>query len=267
MSAQRVAKAAFRPRTRPSFAGAVRSELLKIRRQTLTWVLLAPLAVISAVTLGEVLAGSHSTLAALPLTFYFNYSTAAQALFDAVSGIFLLTATARLVGMEYASGTVRIVLARGTARLDLLGAQLLALALCGLLLLAAFLTVAAVALVSMGVCILLGTAGAAVGRSLPFAVSVALAFFPADNFATIVLYLLGRATHHYGFWYSQTQWLLGPSLNHLAAALQTDQRRMPLLPVPLVPVTGAHLWAVVGVWSALFAAAAVLLTWRRDVLE
>ncbi len=290
----------FRPRTGPSFGGAVRSELLKIRRQTMTWVLLGLVAVVTAVALAEVVASGRSSFKAQPAVFYFTYLSAALSLSSVLSGIFLLAVTSRLVGMEYTAGTVRVVLARGTARLELLAAQLVAVAVWGLALLAGFIVVAAavlgatvrawsgslspltslpaaartdawisllVALVSMGVCILLATAAAAVGRSLPFAMGAALAFFPADNFGAIVMRLLGRATHNYHFWFSVTQWFLGPSLNDLAARLQTDHAAGTFLPTPLVPVTAGHLWAVIGAWSLLFAAAAVVLTWRRDVLE
>jgi ABC-type transport system involved in multi-copper enzyme maturation permease subunit len=291
---------AFRARTSPSFAGAVRSELLKIRRQALTWVLLALIAAVTAVALGDVVSSGRSSFEAHPEVFYFTYLSVALALFNTLSGIFLLAVTAWLVGMEYSRGTVRVVLARGTARLQLLAAQLLAVAIWALSLLAGFIVVAAavlaavvkawhgslspltslppaawtdaricllVALVSMGVCILLATAAAAVGRSLPFAMGVALAFFAADNFGTIVMRLLGRATHNYQFWDSTTQWLLGPSLNQLAATLQTDHPESTFLPTPLVTVSAGHLWAVIGAWSLFFAAVAVLLTWRRDVLE
>ena len=301
MTAQAVTEVAtFRPRTRPSFGGAVRSELLKIRRQVMTWVLLALVAVVTAVALGELVASGRSSFDAHPEVFYFTYLTVAQALFDVLSGIFLLAVTSRLVGMEYSAGTVRIVLARGTARLQLLAAQLVAAALWGLVLLAGFIVVAGallvavvqawhgslspltslpatawtdawinllVSLVSIGVCILLAAAAAAVGRSLPFAMGVALAFFPADNFGTIVMRLLGRATHDYQFWYSISKWFLGPSLNQLAAQLQTDHPQTTFLPTPLVAVSTGHLWAVIGGWSLLFAVAAVVLTWRRDVLE
>ncbi|MFZ0216254.1 MAG: ABC transporter permease [Candidatus Dormiibacterota bacterium] len=297
-----VAGAAFTPRTRPSLAGAVRSELLKIRRQALTWALVALFAVASAIALVSLVIGpaTRSELEHRPLAFYFAYLSGCQALFDIGSGILLLVLTARLVGMEYSGGTVRIVLARGTGRLQLLAAQLIGLAITAVLLLAAFVVVATaflgatvvtwhgnlspitslpavagrdtlisllVGLVSMGVSLLLGTAAAAVGRSLPFAVGAALGFFPADNFGTIVMHLLGRVTQNHGFWYSLTQWFLGPSLNQLAAALQTDHAGTTFLPTPLVTVTAAHLWAVIGVWSAVFLVASVALTWRRDVQE
>jgi len=291
---------AFRPRTHPSFGGAVRAELLKIRRQAMTWVLLALAAVAAAVALGEVLATGRPNFDAHPAVFYFTYLTVSLALFNVLSGIFLLAVTARLVGMEYSGGTVRIVLARGTARLQLLAAQLVAAAVWGLALLAGFIVVAAavlglavrawagslspltslgaaartdaaicllVALVSMGVCILLATAAAALGRSLPFAMGVALAFFPADNFGIIVMQLLARATHDQQTWYWFTQWFLGPSLNDLGARLMTDHPAAAFLPTSPLALTAGHLWAVIGAWSLLFLATAVLLTWRRDVLE
>jgi ABC-2 type transport system permease protein len=295
------AAAAFTPPTRPSLAGAVRSEVLKIRRQALAWALVALLAVASAIALVSLVIGpsSRTELADRPLAFYFAYLSGSQALFDIGSGIVLLVLTARLVGMEYSGGTVRIVLARGTGRLQLLAAQLIALAITGVLLLAAFVVVATaflavtviawrgnlspltslpavagrdtltsslVGLVSMGVCIVLGPAAAAVGRSLPFAVGAALVFYPADNFGTIVMSLLWRTTHQQ-LWPQLTQWFLGPSLNLLPATLQTDHRAATFLITPAVTVTTAHLWGVIGAWSAAFLVAAVLLTWRRDVLE
>lgn len=293
-------EATFRPRTHPSFAGAVRSELLKIGRQAMTWVLLALSAVVTAIALGELVNSEHPVFTAHPAAFFFAYLSLALTLFNVLSGIFLLAAASRLLGMEYSAGTVRIVLARGTARLQLLAAQVVAAAIWGLALLAGFSVVAGavlgvtvrvwagslaplatlpsaartdawisllVALVSVGACILLATAAAAVGRSLPFAMGAALAFFPADNFGAVVMQLVGRATHDYHFWYSLTQWFLGPSLNDLAARLETVHASTAVLPTPLVAVTAGHLCAVIGAWSVLFAGLAVLLTWRRDVLE
>ncbi len=163
------------------------------------------------------------------------------------SGVFLLILTSRLVSMEYGTGTVRIVLARGTGRLSLLAAQFTAMAISGLMLLAGFLVVSAsalyfivvawkgsfspitslpaaawtdtwlnvmVALVSMAVCILLGMAAAVIGRSVAFGLGAALSFFPADNFGTVVMFLLSRLTHE-DFWRQVTQYLLGPVLNQL----------------------------------------------------
>jgi ABC-2 type transport system permease protein len=288
-------------RQRPSFLGAVRAELLKIRSQRLTWALLGP-ALLGTLAL-PVLVGTseqaRQNLAAHPELVYFQYLSAAGGYFDTASGIFLLLVGAWLVGMEYGSGTIRVVLGRGTGRLQLLAAQYAALAVCGLLLLAGFAAVAAVglyavmiawhgsfspiaslpavawrdtwlavlaALASMAVCILLAAAAGAVGRSLAVAVGLAVAFFPTDNFGVVVMGLLERVTNQ-DLWPQLTQWFLGPTLNQLPAALQTDHDVGSAFAQPLVPVDATHAWVVIGAYALALAAVAVLLTWRRDVLE
>lgn len=287
---------------RPSFPGAVRSELLKIRRQALTWLMLAGVFAISGIALGVVLssAAGPDVLRQDPITFYFRYLSTAEQTFTITAGAFLLVASARLVSLEYGSGTIRIVLARGTGRLGLLGAQYVALALTGLALLAAFSLVAAAALygvvvarhgdftpvtslpatawtdtwinllvglVSVAICILLGTAAAVVGRSVAFGVGVAVAFFPADNFGTLVMALTSRLTHQ-DLWLNLTQYLLGPCLNRLPVTLQTDHPTRPPFAAPLVQQLDAtHLWVVIGVYALVFLAAAIVLTWRRDILH
>ncbi len=53
---------------RPSFAGAVRAELLKIRRQAMTWLLLTAFAAVTAVVMIALVAssGARDTLAHRP---------------------------------------------------------------------------------------------------------------------------------------------------------------------------------------------------------
>jgi ABC-2 type transport system permease protein len=287
---------------RPSFPGAVRSELLKIGRQALTWGLVAGFAAVTAIALVSVLSSdaARRQLEANPATFYFAYLTAAQQVFTTGTGTLLLLTGSRLVAMEYGSGTIRVVLARGTGRLGLLAAQYTALAIVGVLLLVGFALVTAgflyavvaawhgsfapiaslpavawadtwrcvlVAAVSMAVCILLGTTAAAVGRSMAFGVGAALAFFPADNIGTIVLGLLSRLTHQ-EFWQNLTQWFLGPTLNRLPAALQTDHPVNAAFTLPLVPgLDATHCWLVIAAYSLVLLTVAVVLTWRRDVLH
>jgi ABC-type transport system involved in multi-copper enzyme maturation permease subunit len=214
--------------------------------------------------------------------------------------VFLLISGSRLVSMEYGGGTIRLILARGTSRLGLLAAQYTALAIAGVLLLAGFAVVAAASLLalaiawhgdagpiaslppvawtdtwlsvlaagaSMTVCILLATAASVIGRSLAFGVGVAVGFFPADNFAVIVMALLTRITHQ-NVWVDATQFFLGPILNQLPTSLVTDHRTGAAFVTPMVQgIDAAHCWAVIGVYSIAFLAAAVLLTWRRDVLH
>jgi hypothetical protein len=136
-------------------------------------------------------------------------------------------------------------------------------------------------LISVGVTLLLGVAAAVVGRSLAFGLAVALSWFPVDNLAIIPLNLAGQLTHS-DFWPRVSTYLLGPLLNRLSgylapawhltvsgphgptvATMHDDGFGIP----PLAPVTAAHALAVIGVYSLAFAVVAVVLTWRRDVLE
>jgi ABC-type transport system involved in multi-copper enzyme maturation permease subunit len=301
LSAVAVRTASLRP-ARPSFPGAVRSELLKVGRSWLTWWILVGFAAITVVALIAIVASGapRDTFAADPTTFYFAYLSGVLQVFTIGSGVFLLIVGSRLVSMEYGNGTIRLVLARGTSRLGLLAAQYTALAIAAVLMLAGFAVVAAaflaaialawhgslspitslpavawtdtwlnvlVAVVSMAVCILLGTAAAVVGRSVAFGVGVAVGYFPADNFAVIVMALLTRITHQ-DVWVNATQYLLGPILNQLPASLQTDHRVRSAFFTPFVQgIDATHCWVVIGVYSAVFLAAAVVLTWRRDVLH
>lgn len=288
-------------RARPTFPGAVRSELLKIGRTWVTWILVAGFALITAIALVATVASSSPkrSLDASPLQFYLAYLSGMEQAFAVGSGIVLLIIGSRLVSMEYGNGTIRLVLARGTSRLGLLAAQYAALAIVGLLLLAGFAIVGAtflfaivtawhgdfspitslpgsawkdtwlnlaVAGVSMAVCILVGTTAAVVGRSMAFGIGVALGFFPADNFAVIVMLLLTRITHQ-DVWNKVPQYFLGPILNQLPQALQTDHQVNAAFVTPFVSVDATHCWAVIGVFSAVFLAASVALTWRRDVLN
>lgn len=286
----------------PTFPGAVRSELLKIRRQTMAWVLVALFALAAVgVAVSFVASGRWTDLISSHADrFYFTYLSAVQIIFCTFAGIFLLVTTSRLVSMEYGSGTIRVVLARGTPRLQLLAAQMVASAICGLLLLIAFAAVAAgflylfvlarhgsfspitslpsvawrdtwinvlVCLISVAVCILLATATSSVGRSLAFGMGAALAFFPADNFAVIVMALMQRITHQ-SFWAQVTQWLLGPNLNYLPQALQPDHSAGSAFFPPLVAnLSATHCLGVIGAYAAGFLALSLVLSARRDVLE
>jgi hypothetical protein len=89
-------------------------------------------------------------------------------------------------------------------------------------------------LVSGGVCVLIGVAGAAVGRSLPFAMMVAIGFFPLDN--------LVAGSRDYNVYQ------LGPNLNVLAETL--GHMRESLFVRPAQPVDTAHSLVVIGVFCA-----------------
>jgi ABC-2 type transport system permease protein len=299
------AAAASRPavprRPRPSFPGSVGSEVLKLARQRSIWAMLGLALLFFAVLTAALLQAGNPRLQLerSPSAFLFNLYDVYLAVFDAGSGILLLVVSARLVGMEYTGGTIRVLLGRGAGRLRLLLAKLTALALLGLALLAGFLVLVAaaiygvvraweggvqrlgslpgsvwtdlgvvvlVALLSMAVCILLGAAAAVLGRSLAFGIGAALAFFPADNLLVVVLSLLHTLTGK-AFWLDASQYLLGPSLNALPAHLQTDHTAHSAFATPLVTVSTSHLWLVVGAWALALVVLPVVLTLRRDVLE
>ncbi len=57
------------------------------------------------------------------------------AILRAFGGIFLIILTARVIGLEYQLGTIRILLARGVGRLQLLLVKLLTIVLVALLIL------------------------------------------------------------------------------------------------------------------------------------
>ena len=286
---------------RPSFLGAVRGELLKLSRQRSLWVML----VLGALLFGFVGLAIFSTdnvkqtLRVAPEQFLYAALDIMGTLFNTGSGIVLLICASRLFGMEYSAGTIRILLARGTGRLQLYFAKLVALALLGLLLLAGFAAVAfgmiyafansvtgsftplttlpaiayrdleltfLVGLVSIGMTILLGSTAAILGRSLSFGIAAAMAFFPADNFATIIFGLMQRITH-IDAWTKATAYLLGPNLNILASKLEPGRQVRPAFATPNVAVSAEHVWTVVGAYAALFLVASIVLLLRRDVLE
>ncbi len=240
-------------RAKPSFFGTVRGEFFKISRQWTNWIMLVLLlGVIVLPFVIEMTAPNVKTnIQTNPLHFYYNLLSITLSILRVFTGIFLLILTARVVGLEYQLGTIRVLLSRGVGRLQLLFAKLLAVAVIALgllvlgLLLDYLLTVILVAgvtgnlnafsalnsafwsdariyvlsiLLNMGVTILLATTAAVVGRSVTFGLSAALVFFPIDNIATIVMTLAYRITQN-DFWLSTTAYFLGPNLNTMAAAL------------------------------------------------
>ena len=286
---------------RPSLPGAVRGELLKLSRQRSLWVMLVAGALLFGFVGLAIFSTDNvrATLKAEPLAFFYNALDIMGGLFDTGSGIILLICASRLFGMEYSSGTIRILLARGTGRLQLYFAKLVALAVLGVLLLAGFAAVAfgmiyvfatsvaggigplttlpaiaytdleitvLVGLISIGVTILLGSTAAILGRSLSFGIAAAMAFFPADNFATIIFGLMQRITH-IDAWNKATAYFLGPNLNLLAMKLEPGRQARPLFATPNVAVSAEHVWAVIGVYAAIFLGLSIVLLLRRDVLE
>jgi len=89
-----------------------------------------------------------------------------------------------------------------------------------------------------------------------------------DNIGTIFLYLAYRLTHS-DFWLNVSAYLLGPNLNVMPKVLITSAKTevFTIGAQPFVAVDGAHTLWVTLVYSLIFAAVAIILTWRRDVQE
>jgi len=292
--------------SQPSFVGLLRGELFKISRQRATWVLAAVLLCI-LIAPQLIIATLHSPavkqlVEATPLQFLYIMAGIDAQVLRIFSGTFLILVTARLIGMEYSAGTIRVLLGRGVGRLQLLGAKLLALALIALgalvgglaiELLFNLLALHSVAgnfdaltnlngafwadgwlltltiAISMAVTILMAAAVTVLTRSLAAGLAIGVSFFAADNIGLIFFFLAAQLTGS-TFWTQATGDLLGPNLNVMAQAIlpaRAQAGEAPVLTPPLVPVTGGHTLLVTALWTALFIALAAGLTWRRDVTE
>ncbi len=234
---------------RASFAGLLWGELFKISRMRIAWVMAGvyTLFVIGGQLLLVTGPNTKSQLQQDPLGSFYNAMEGDFSIVRIFCGLILLVLAAQVIGQEYQHGTIRILLGRGVGRLQLLGAQALALTIAGLALLAggllielAFAVGMALALagaqhpwtalngafwtdtwyyllavlISMGATLLLGIAATVVGRSLAFGLAVGLCWFPVDNLGRIVLTLILQIRHD-AFWQNVSSVLLGPLLNRL----------------------------------------------------
>lgn len=289
---------------RVSFAGVVYGELLKVSRQWTIWVMLWLLAgaVCLPYLVGLARADLKTQLATQPLQSLYLDMAAAFFVLRVFSGLLLIVLTARLIGMEYTSGAIRVLLARGVGRTQLLAAKLLAAGGVALAILASGIALNALLIglivgaetgslraftalnaafwqdsavyagtvaISMGLSILMAAAVTVVTRSLAAGLSAALSWFAADNLG-LIFFFVGAALTKSNLWLKATTLLLGPNLNAMAGAVlpaRTGARAFSAINAPLAPVDGAHTLLIAAVYAAAFAAAAFLLTWRRDVLE
>ena len=287
---------------RPSFVGAVRGEVLKLSRQLSLWLTLAGGALLLAVIVLAITGATNlkESLVASPTAWAYNMLEVFGTVFQIGSAIFLLIFGSRLIAMEYSSGTIRILYARGTGRLRLLLAKLFTLAVVGLALFAGYLLVVGTILalmilalsgsltpisqisnefwgdlarwagvqgISMGMAILLAAAAAALGRSLAFAIAASLAFYPADNFLNIIEILAIRATGHDQPWVAISQYQLGLNFNVVLNLIEPGHHSRPVFATPLAPIDATHALAVIGAFAIGFAAIALFRTLRPDVLE
>jgi ABC-2 type transport system permease protein len=285
-----------------SFPGILRSEFLKIAR--LFWFMLTILTagVLVGFLLGANLRGIRTDLQHTPLHFLYYALESSLVIFRILSGIFLLILTSFTIGREYQYGTIRILLARGAGRVQLLLAKLVMLALIALALLAAFtlfivlltciqivtmtgnlnalsaLTPAfwtnigidlLAVMLSMGATILLAVAMNALGRSLTFGLSASLIWFPIDNVSTAFINVVVELTHQ-DFWRNVTAYVLGPLLNRLPDMLLPTEAQSGFQSFgvePLVSVSGSYALWVIGAYSLVFLLLALVSTWKRDVKE
>jgi ABC-2 type transport system permease protein len=287
---------------RPSFLGAVRGETIKVSRQLSFWLMLvAALVLLTVIVLAVTSAQSiQDQLKTDPTGWAYAASNVFGTVYQIGSGIFLLIVGSRLFAMEYSSGTIRIAYARGMGRLQLLLAKMLTLAIIGVLLLAGYLILVGGILavlvsswtggigplqhlpaefwqdtgrwvlvqgISMGVVILMAAAAAGIGRSLAFAMAASLAFFPVDNFLTIILLLAVRLTRHDQPWMDISQYLLGPNLNIVLNLIEPGHHARAAFAAPLAPVDATHSLVVIGAFALGFAVIAIGRAVRPDVLE
>jgi ABC-2 type transport system permease protein len=289
---------------RPSFVGIVRGEVFKVSRQISTWVL--AVLYLGAICLPYlVLLGSGRIKTEVrddPMSALYSVLGVDMVILKVFGGALIIIVTARLIGMEYSGGTIRVLLSRGVGRLQLLFGKLTALALIALgivvvtllldLLLTVVLLLATVgnldlfksatsaywsdagmylllALVSIGVTILMATAVTVVGRSLAFGVAVSLLWYPAENISVLFLILGYRLTNS-TFWTLISGDFLGLNLNAMAGGILPPRAALAssiTFTTPLVPVDGGHTLLVTALWAIVFAAVAIVLTARRDVKE
>jgi ABC-2 type transport system permease protein len=287
---------------RPRFFGAVRGEALKVSRQLSFWLMLAGSVVLLAIITLAITSASNiqDQLKSDPIAWAYGARDIFGTIFQIGSGIFLLIVGSRLFAMEYSSGTIRIIYARGTGRLRLLLAKMLTLAIIGILLLGGYLVVAGgiIALLvnawtgsiaplqhlpnefwqdlgmwavvqgmSMGIVILMGAAAAGIGRSLAFAIAASLAFFPVDNFSVILEALGSRITKQDHPWLNISQYQLGPNLNTVLSLIEPGHHARAAFATPLLKVDGTHALVVIGAFALAFAAIAVYRAVWPDVLE
>lgn len=287
---------------RPSFLGVMRGEWIKLSRQWSFWIMCGLMcAGYLLVSLILVNSGNFANeVAKAPTRTLYIMMEATLFLLRIFWGMMLIVLTARLIGMEYSGGTIRVLLGRGVGRLQLLFGKLALMAVVAVvgavvfvafaLLCDAVMTLAVVhnldalkgatsgfwadtrayagtLLVSMGVSILLAAAVTTVTRSLAAGMSVSIAWFPVDNLAILIL-VLGDALTHWDFWSLVSGDFLGLNLNVMASLVMSKAApaiRSPF--IPLTPVTSGHTFLITAIYAAVFLVVAVALTALRDVKE
>ncbi len=287
---------------RPSFLGVMRGEWLKISRMWAFWIMLGLMVAGYALFAVILAAGGRlpDRLHAAPLDGLYVFMTSDLFLLRVFWGMMMIILTARLIGMEYSNGTIRVLLSRGVGQLQLLGAKLTVLTLIAVVggaLLLVWATLCAVVavgatvhnfdalnaanaafwsdtrlyiasvLISLLVSILMAAAVTTLTRSLAAGLTVSIIWFPVDNLSILILVLGDRLTH-WDFWSLVSGDFLGLNLNAMANALMTPRgATIDNFLAPLTPVTGGHTLLVAGIYAVVFAVAAITLTALPDVKE
>ena len=129
----------------PSFFGLVRGEFFKILRQWTTWIMLVLFlgVIILPYIIEFTVPNVKTNIQTDSLHFFYDILSVGLSIVRVFTGIFLLVITARIVGLEYQLGTIRVLLSRGVGRLQLLFAKLLTIAIIALILLVIGLVLAA----------------------------------------------------------------------------------------------------------------------------
>lgn len=292
----------MQPTLHASFLGMMRGEFVKIAR--LFWLGLSILvvAVVAGFVLGAGAPGVKTDLQNTPVHFLYNAVEGNLVVFRICSGLLLLVLTSFTIGWEYQYGTIRILLARGAGRVQLLLAKLAVLALLSLVLLVGFTLLTALltcvqmfalvgnldalsaltlafwsnigidlltVIINMGATILLAAAMNALGRSLTLGLSASLIWFPLDNVGSLLMNTLARVTHS-DVWLNATAYFLGPLLNRLPDMLLPAEAQTGLQSFgvrPLVSISGSHALWVIGTYSLAFLLLALLSTGKRDIKE
>jgi len=292
--------------TRPSFFGLVRGELFKTVRQWTPWIALVLMMgiILFPFLLFFSIKGSESSLNALLSSpgnpYFYDRAPIGLALLRAFGGIVILIVTARIIGQEYSLGTIRIVLARGVGRVQFLMAKLtaalilaLGLLVIGLLEVLLITTVQiqivtgslnaltslpasvwhdlGLYILSIGISlvatVLMATAVSVLFRSLSGGLSGSLVWFPVDNFLVLMMMLVYRLTSN-DFWLNVTAYLLGPNLNSMAGLLANQHGSIWGFGLtPEVTVDSNHVLLTTLIYSIIFFATALTLTWKRHVKE
>ena len=287
----------------PSFIGLVGGELFKITRMASTWIsFIITMCFVAAPSILLLLVSNFTDsfsqgIADVSLKNFYQLISIDFLMMRVFIGFFLIILTANVIGREYQQGTVRIILARGVGRVQLLLAKLTAVTLTALLTFVIWLLMLSIlillaplvkagnlnalqaltstfwhdagttlltVLISMGVTILMTAALCAIGRSLSFGLTASALWFPIDNIGILVMLIAFRLTNN-DFWNNITAYFLGPNLNLMSSAITANIKSEGF--TPNVAVDGTHTLLVALVYAIIFAVVAIMLTWKRDVKE